>query len=725
AADLNRTAQTVGALDNLGALHFNGGALTVQNGGSSAGALDGAGALNLAGGHLHVAGANPALAVTASIAAGAAATLDHASGLGAAGAAVIADGRLVLDIRPSAAPPPPSAPQPPEFQTFGPALGGTGVFVKTGTGAAAIATANPGFTGSARVEAGRLRLGDIAALGAGATAAPVTVSAAAVLEYRGVAGALANTIAGSGTLAVADTGAAGLRIAHDNPVANSVLENAKIFLGATRALGPGTADVRADARSEIWLDLDGARLGRVTLDGAQLGFTQSQSQSGSGVPPLFKNATVTSLSAAAAGAVLVFNADLTDVSGLKQPGAVADHLTVDAAGGSAGVFTVRVNASGGRPGDGEMAVPLITDPAGAAVYQLEGGTLVQGLDELKFASGTVSQDTLTLDPRTWYLYSSGLSQTADAIIDTASLLGKDWHYSLDALHQRMGEVREEAASSRFSDKPRDAAPATGNVWVRRRVYRLDATNPLTGRGLRQYTYGVSAGADKIFGTETGANLLGAFIDMGRTTRDFGRGGDGRTGSVSAGLYATLLKNNGWYADLVLKADRHKHDFDLKAPSGGPVRGRYNSKTFGASLELGRRLARADGWWLEPGVQAAVAGLGGASYRTTPADTAIDVKVDRATAAQYRGLVRFGHHFKDARWTPYGKFGAVKTSTDGGAIHAHDRNLSVCLDGWRMEAGAGADYRIDDLGHLYLDYEYGRAARYGRPWALNLGYRRFW
>jgi outer membrane autotransporter protein len=366
---------------------------------------------------------------------------------------------------------------------------------------------------------------------------------------------------------------------------------------------------------------------------------------------------------------------------------------------------------------------------GTAVYQLEGGKITLGLSEFEFANGAEADSTLPLDARTWYLYSTGLSQAADAIIDTAALLAKDWHYSLDALYLRMGDVRAELlASASTSPSKNSGGSAAGNVWVRARGYRLNADNVLTGRGVEQHAYGATAGGDKAFETESGVNLLGAFIDMGRITRDFGRSSDGETGSVSAGLYGTILKTNGWHADLVLKADRYKHSFEVSTVNGRPVRGRYNSEAYGVSLEAGRRLERADGWWVEPTVQAAVARLTGASYRTTPANAAIDVKVDDATAAQYRGLVRFGRRLKDTRWTPYGKFGVVRTDTDGGAITAHGRRFdpaALGLDGWRVEFGAGTSYRINDLSQLYLDYEYGRAAHYERPWALNLGYRRLW
>ncbi len=692
-ADLNGKAQTIGSLDNEGALHFNGGALTISGttGNSlSTGELSGPGSLVIASSTLTIANANHSLDVTATIAAGATADLKHASGLGDTGS-VATDGTLRLDIQSS------------DLQVFSLSLSGTGALLKTSGGTVAIATANPGFGGSARVEGGRLLLENLMAL----NTATVNISSGATLEYRGVSGTLGNTIEGSGTLAITNSGP--FVIVHDNAVENTIVENAVVHLSATRALGSDTAGVRADSRSEIWIGIDGASLGRTALDGAKLAFNPA----GSG----FKQATLASLSGSG---TLIFNADFTDASGLRAPGDIADHLAVT--GSSSGAFIVHVEpANFGLPGTDETAIPLITDTTGSAAYQLDVEKMEFGMTEFKFANGAASDSTLPLDPGTWYLYSTGLSQSADVIINTAALLAKDWHYSLDALYLRMGDLRSENLRGANTS----GGALSGNVWVRSRAYRLNATNPETGRGVRQYAYGVTAGGDKAFGTETGVNLLGGFLDMGRIDRDFGRNSTGASVNVSAGLYGTLLKNNGWYADLVAKADRYKHNLDVATVNGRPVRGHYNTKAYGASLEIGRRLQRADGWWIEPGMQAAVARLSGASYRTTPANVAVNVKVDDTTAAQYRGLVRFGRQLGESRWTPYGKVAAVRTAGSGGKILAHDREFTPDFDGWRVEFGAGAGYRINDLSQVYLDYEYGKASLYERPWALNLGYRRLW
>ncbi len=716
ATDLNGKAQTIGSLDNEGTLLFNGGALTISGttgNSASDGTLSGAGSLVIESGTLAISNANPDLDVTTTIAAGATASLKNVAGLGVTGP-ITADGALQLDIDDA------------NTGVFANALSGAGLFLKTGGGTVAITTANPGFDGAASVENGRLVLEDLSAL----NAAPIDVSSGAALEYHAVSGALQNVLSGSGTLAIVNSGSFG--IAHDNAIENTEIKTSVVHIDAVRALGPDTATIRADALSQIWIGVDGARLGHTTLDSAVFGFKPNPAAPAAGpsgimaAPPApsgFMQATLASLSGSGA---LIFNADFTDVSGLKTPGETADHLTV--AGGSTGAFLVHVEpASLGIPSTDETAIPLIADAAGSAVYQLDVEKIEFGLTEFEFASGATaaSQSSLPLDPGSWYLYSTGLSQAADAIIDTAALLAKDWHYSLDALYLRMGDVRSENLRGFGEQDGSSGRAPSGNVWVRSRAYRLNATNPETGRGVRQYAYGATAGGDKAFETETGVNLLGGFLDMGRIERDFGRRSTGSSANVSAGLYGTVLKNNGWHADLVLKADRYRHNLDVTTINGRPVRGHYNTKAYGASLEIGRRLQRADGWWVEPGVQAAIARLSGASYRTTPANAAINVKVDDTTAAQYRALLRFGRRLGDSRWTPYGKVAAVRTAGSGGTITAHDRQFSPGFDGWRVEFGAGASYRINATSQVYLDYEYGKAPLYERPWALNLAYRRFW
>jgi outer membrane autotransporter protein len=323
-----------------------------------------------------------------------------------------------------------------------------------------------------------------------------------------------------------------------------------------------------------------------------------------------------------------------------------------------------------------------------------------------------------------------------------------------------GRALQNHQSHSSHDSHSSPPAAAGNIWLRARGYRLHAGSTLTGRSFDQYAYGLTAGADRAFRPDDRAGALfagttllaGGFIDMGRVTRDFaGAGNTGDTANLSFGLYGTLLRADGWHADLVLKADRYKHRFDALTADGRAVHGAYSSDAQGLSLELGRRLERpaattvaagptaypanaatyaanADagtGWWIEPGVQAAVVWRRGADYRTTPGNQPLDVTVGAARAAQYRALVRFGKQLRDSRWQPYGKFGVVKTATDGGAIRVAGAAFEPDYDGWREEFGLGASCRLGAGSQLYFDYEYNKAAHYERPWSLNLGYRTLW
>ncbi|WP_277557508.1 autotransporter-associated beta strand repeat-containing protein [Ereboglobus sp. PH5-10] len=685
---IGNTAQIVGALHTAAsstvALGFDG-ALTIVNGGVAAGTLTGGGTLELRGGTLTVTSANTGFDANITIAESAMADLKDVAALGASNITV--GGTLRFDVAADGA--------------IANTLAGAGEIIKTNGGAAVIATANAGFLGSARVERGRLVLEDIAAL----NTADISVADGATLEYRTAAGVMGNTVTGPGTLAI--TTSDWFAIEHDNEIDNVELANAVVHLRAASALGGATARVDARDDSAIWLDIDNAQLGATTLDNSKLGFVHSG--------PAFRRATLASLSGD--NGSLVFNVDFSNATGLKADGEVADHFAITN-GSAVGAHTVAVNpvSADGIPAGGETAIPLITD-AGAATYRLEGEKIDFGLASFELNKGSAVLSALSLDPDKWYLLNTGLSDVADSIINTASMLAKDWHYSLDALHLRMGHARAELAGV---EKP------TGNLWLRGRGYYLNANNTISGRGFDQHAYGLTAGGDKAFRARSSVNLLGGFVDMGNIDRDFdAAGGEGETRNLSAGLYATWLRDNGWFADLVLKVDRYKNSFEARTTGGRLVRGDYNSNAQGVSLEFGRRLENPNGWWVEPGVQVAVAWLNSASYRTTPESVALDVKVDGSRAAQYRGQVRVGRQLTNSKWSPYGKIGVVRTDTDGGKIHANEKTFAPDYDGWRFEAGFGASYLIDPRSQVYLDYEYNKAGAYERPWSLNLGYRRLW
>ncbi|WP_068772254.1 autotransporter outer membrane beta-barrel domain-containing protein [Termitidicoccus mucosus] len=311
------------------------------------------------------------------------------------------------------------------------------------------------------------------------------------------------------------------------------------------------------------------------------------------------------------------------------------------------------------------------------------------------------------------------SSAAAAILNTASILGMEWHYSLDTLQGRMGDLRANAA---VTFDPR------GNLWVRANAYHLDADPDLSGTPFKQDTYSVTLGGDKAFRLGDSTLLGGVFVGTGRTSRDFSNGGDGDTDNIAAGFYASWFHRDGWYADAILKGDHNKNKFNSRSSYGVADHAAYNSTAIGFSLELGRHFEidfsprlKLPSVWIEPSAQVAVAWLSGKNYVT---DKGIRADLESAIALQGRLQVAAGTVFA-TRWRPYVRLGLAGGSTSGGTMRTDGVSFDPEFGGTRAEAGLGLSYILNERSQLYLDYEYNKADNYERPWSAGLGFRYMW
>ncbi|AWI10101.1 autotransporter outer membrane beta-barrel domain-containing protein [Ereboglobus luteus] len=405
--------------------------------------------------------------------------------------------------------------------------------------------------------------------------------------------------------------------------------------------------------------------------------------------------------------------DTTSVMNVDLFNEKSDLLEVQ--GVASGTHFVYLNSTNDTPLDDPLrtyALKVIDYKNGDAVFESDG--LESGMHTYHLHKG---DGGLIMPDKNAYYLSGGdaLSRAADAILLTAGVMGADWHYNLDNVHKRLGEIRV--------NLPVD----TGNVWARVNNYRLNASAQLGGSAFEQDSYGVTAGGDKIFRRENAVLIAGAYLGMSRSDRTFddarNQYGDGKSNMIGAGLYALWLYDNAWFVDATLRFDRATNELSARGVDGFVSRGKYTNQTQGISVEFGRRLMNGR-YWVEPSAQVAVAWINGADYTVSNGVSRdLQVHIGDSDAWQYRGQVRTGADY--GRWQPYLKFAAVKSDTGGGRVTVEGRSYQPWFDGWRMEAGAGVGYLIDARSQVYFDYEYNKASYYERPWSLNLGYRRAW
>ncbi|MDF9827568.1 outer membrane autotransporter protein [Ereboglobus sp. PH5-10] len=685
AFDAGNFAQEIGSLDAKegSILALNSGTLQLNADGEIRGTVTGSTSANLIinSSTLAVYGANAELHSKITINADSAALLDNAGGLGD-GIIEFTDSTGSLTVSSTS------------NGTLENTLAGSGRLIKEGANTLTIAQANSDFEGAVDINEGRLLATHISAL----NIATVNVAADAIYELSGVSGTLSNTVAGSGTLAL--TNNAAVTITRANTIASTLgvdMNNARLIAAAT-----------------------GMSLGNVYMNSSRLSFV-------AGTP---KTMTIARLDGV--DSILSLNVDFDEVRRLAtgktwtviDGGLAGDYLQISE--NASGVFGVNIVSTGQAPAEGSY-VELINFTGAAGddtaqyhlvdIYGNQIDELDLGLNKFVLIKGT--ENTGLLNDNAWYLQDTGQSSVVDAAIAAAAMLGRDWNYAMDSMHQRMGEIRmeREALAPNAANK--------GNIWLRGRGYQLNADADMSGRSYTQYGYGVTAGGDRAFNTENATWLLGVFADVGAVDLDLDNSGESQSRTVAFGVYGSWLHKSGWYADAIIKGGHQEQTIDAKSPNGHVTNGEDNTNMGGISVEIGRRFNWSNGWWLEPSVQASMSWFGKAEYETTSTVSAFDINMESLRSQQYRVGIRTGRQFRDTKWHPYGKLAAAKVSSSGGLVEILDREFTPDCEGWRFEVGLGAMYRLTDISQVYLEYEYATADNYDRPWAFNLGYRVLW
>ncbi len=663
---------------------FDGGGLSIGNGGRiAAGTLSGSGLLTLTGGELRLEGANPALAVTTQIAAGASAVVDDVGGLGRGG--IFNDGTLRFDAANG---------------VLSNALDGRGDVQLVQSGLT-LSGANDGFAGRFDIDAdSRLTVTDTRQLGS----ASVTDEGVLLLDVAGE-GRLLNALTGAGELVKRGSGVvlAGQGLDHRGGTriegGGLLLDNAAATLG-----GGGPVTVAGGAV----LGGYGVVVGDVGNDGYLVVADAATRLSGTGrleIRGALDNRGGILLGGAGVGNALVLQGDYRGTGSawlrvharLDGDDSPADRVLLDGgrASGETALQVVNVGGAGAQTrGDGILLIETGNGgQTGAQAFRLDAPVLAGPYAYRLYRGG---QGAGTAD--NWYLRSER-SDEADTPDDgkRPDYRGETSLYAVVpamalAYGQTMLATREVRATNLATTRPLPAA------WGR----AINEAGHYDGGGIlangpryASELQALQAGHDLLLRHGRDGSVLrgGLYLAIGQASAtvdhdDGRRAGHDQLDGRTLGGYWNWQADSGAYVDAVAQASQYR----VRSVSA-QVRPLHSRGHGGAvSLEAGFPLRVDPSWRLTPQVRL--------SYQRIRLDAASDgaaqVRFGGMESLQTRvGLL--GEHAASPSSSVWVRAGLGRESAARpGASFSSDNGYLPFRTGMRgmlADAGAGLDIRL--------------------------------
>lgn len=458
--------------------------------------------------------------------------------------------------------------------------------------------------------------------------------------------------------------------------ANITLQNQATLTG--RLDNVASLSVNSQAR---WNMVDNGSIGDLSMDGGSIRF---------GSPTEFYKLSVANLSG---NGTFVMDADL--VTGQVD--------TLEVTGSATGNHSVLMGSSGAEP-TAASSVPVIHIGAGDAQFSLLNGPVDMG---------AYSYDLVKKGDQDWYLDTSTKiispgTQSVLALFNTAPTV---WYGELSTLRTRMGEVRM------------DLGKAGG--WLRAYGNKFDVSAN-SGVAYTQTQQGLSFGADAPLPMGDGQWLVGLLGGYSQSDLDMSRGTSGSVDSYYLGAYTTWLDEpSGYYFDGVLKFNRFQNKSDVQLSDGKQTKGRYDNHGVGASLEFGRHIKLAQGYFVEPYTQLSGVVIQGKDYDL---DNGLQAEGDRTRSLLGKLGATAGRDFDLGDGTvvqPYVRVAYAHEFAKNNEVQVNKHVFNNDLSGSRGELGAGVAVNLNDKVSLHADLDYSNGDKLEQPWGFNFGARYRW
>lgn len=448
-----------------------------------------------------------------------------------------------------------------------------------------------------------------------------------------------------------------------------------------------------------------------------------------------KNSTLTSLNMDKG--VLGVDINLTD-------GAQDGTTQVDVQGDAKGTFDVALNITGQAGADFTKSEDWFLQQTsgvlsvGDVTYQ-NGGALAYSVAffEDGAAPDAEGSSTSTGNKGQWHVVLAPEDPGEPDVppvtpeVEQALVLGASVNQGLgmlsetEDLRMRMGDIRN---------------GDTDGLWVRTYA-RKDSAHGSFGNGFEQDTYGIHLGADHVVKSGSDASwLFGGAFHYGQSDMDGtadAAGGSADVDQYTFKAYATYMKDNGAFVDMVLHAGYY--DTELTGLANSKMAGfkaDYSNWGYGVSAEAGHRFEfgeTASAWYVEPTAQLTWFHAEGKDF-TTSTGLAVsqgdaDFITGRLGAAMGKTFALGTDSDPMASYFSIGLKGGMLYQFDGDqtiTAHGTDGATVHCdamdLKGARAYYGLTADWKIDDAWRVYGQISREEGSGYTKDFDASIGVR---
>ena len=299
---------------------------------------------------------------------------------------------------------------------------------------------------------------------------------------------------------------------------------------------------------------------------------------------------------------------------------------------------------------------------------------------------------------------AGKSDSGATIINMSRANYKNAIY-MDRLNKRMGEMRYVNGEEEQG------------LWVRLRHDRIGQSGDF-----RSMNTMYEVGYDVKQPTDNGEHRIGMAIDYmrGSTTYDDIMG-KGETKRYGLWLYDTWLGEKGHYTDYIVKWGHLSNDFDIRdKDSLENITGDYSNNVFSVSAEYGKKNDMGKGWYFEPQIQAQLARVTGADYRTTQGS---EVSVDGINSLIGRAGFRIGRDM-DENSTIYLKADLLHEFLGDQTITATDVTGTLREEyeneGTWYDVGFGFATKMSKNSYAFMDFEKSFGNDNDETYQINAG-----